>query len=127
MPWKKACKAKTMEEKGLREKSGEQNSGDTLFDFMQSLIRLRLHEELLRRGDFRTVYTQKKGGFYIYERYSDTERIRVMINRNEEPMDVAAFLAESGSGQSEILLVHGLLGSKLDGYGYVIMKGRVEE
>ena len=127
MPWKKACKAKTMEEKGLREKSGEQNSGDTLFGFMQSLIRLRLHEELLRRGDFRTVYTQKKGGFYIYERYSATERIRVMINRNEEPMDVAAFLAGPGSGQSEILLVHGLLGSKLDGYGYAIIKSRVEE
>lgn len=73
------------------------------------------------------VYTQEKGGLYIYERYSATERIRVMINRNEEPMDVAAFLAEPGSGQSEILLVHGLLGSKLDSYGYVIIKGRVEE
>ena len=127
MPWKKACKAKAIEEKELREKSFEQNSPDALFTFMRSLIQLRRKEELLRRGDFRTVYTQEKGGLYIYERYSATERIRVMINRNEEPMDVAVFLAEPGSGQSEILLVHGLLGSKLDGYGYVIIKGRVEE
>ena len=127
MPWKQACKAKATEEKELREKSFEQNSPDSLFTFMRSLIQLRRKEELLRRGDFRTVYTQEKGGLYIYERYSATERIRVMINRNEEPMDVAAFLAEPGSGQSEILLVHGLLGSKLDGYGYVIIKGRVEE
>ncbi len=127
MPWKQACKAKAIEEKELREKSFEQNSPDSLFTFMRSLIQLRRKEELLRRGDFRTVYTQEKGGLYIYERYSATERIRVMINRNEEPMDVAAFLAEPGSGQSEILLVHGLMGSKLDGYGYVIIKGRVEE
>ena len=127
MPWKQACKAKAIEEKELREKSFEQNSPDSLFTFMRSLIQLRRKEELLRRGDFRMVYTQEKGGLYIYERYSATERIRVMINRNEEPMDVAAFLAEPGSGQSEILLVHGLLGSKLDSYGYVIIKGRVEE
>ena len=39
----------------------------------------------------------------------------------------AGFLAEPDSGQSEILLVHGLMGSKLDGYGYAIIKGRVEE
>lgn len=127
MPWKQAYKAKATEEKELREKSFEQNSPDSLFTFMRSLIQLRRKEELLRRGDFRTVYTQEKGGLYIYERYSATERIRVMINRNEEPMDVAVFLAEPGSGQSEILLVHGLLGSKLDGYGYVMIKGRVEE
>ena len=94
---------------------------------MRRLIQLRRKEELLRRGEFRTVYTQEKGGLYIYERYSATERIRVMINRNEAPMDVAAFLAEPGSGQSEILLVHGLMGSKLDGYGYAIIKSRVEE
>ena len=109
MPWNKV-------------KAYKENESDSLYVFMQNLIYLRRSENVLRRGEFRTVYTQKNGGLYIYERYSTQERIRVIINRNKESVGIGAFLIKSGNGQSEILAEHGLIGCKLEGYGYILIK-----
>jgi hypothetical protein len=35
---------------------------------------------------------------------------------------IGAFLIKSGNGQSEILAEHGLIGCKLEGYGYILVK-----
>ena len=53
---------------------------------------------------------------------STQERIRVIINRNQESVGIGAFLIKSGNGQSEILAEHGLIGCKLEGYGYILVK-----
>ena len=109
MPWNKV-------------KAYKENESDSLYVFMRNLIYLRRSENVLRRGEFRTVYTQKNGGLYIYERYSTQERIRVIINRNQESVGIGAFLIKSGNGQSEILAEHGRIGCKLEGYGYILVK-----
>lgn len=90
---------------------------DDLFLFFKQLIQLRMQEDILRRGKYRTIFAAKESGLYVYERYLKDARIRILLNMDNQPCDIEN-LVEKG----EILLMKGQKNLELEPRGYLIMK-----
>lgn len=88
-----------------------------MFDFYQRAIALRKEHEALRRGEFRTLHAGKGNGLYVFERYTEKERIIIGLNAGEVEADW-----NNIEGNSDILWQSGFNGNKLFGYGYAVMK-----
>ncbi|MBR1692039.1 MAG: glycoside hydrolase family 13 protein [Lachnospiraceae bacterium] len=97
-------------------------SSDSLFTFFKEVISLRKNEELLRRGNFRTVRAKRGSRVFQYERYRNAQRIRIVINMEEQEFSLSE---ESVCGQ--ILLEKGRTGRKLAPLGYVVSKSCTAE
>lgn len=92
---------------------------DELFCFFKELIALRKRETVLRRGRFRTLQAQKGNRLYIFERYTEQENIRVIINMDDNSNEIP----EEWIKGTE-LLVHGLNNGCVESKGYAIIKKR---
>ena len=92
---------------------------DELFYLYQRAIELRKRELILKRGEYRTVTAERGSRLYGYERYLGSERIRIFLNMEEH---AAELLPEWLEG--EILWQEGLTENRLQGRGFVIIKGR---
>lgn len=60
-----------------------------LFLFFKKVIRLRMEQPALRRGDYRTLCAQKGSRLYVFERTYQGDVIRVLIQMGEESADVS--------------------------------------
>lgn len=92
---------------------------DKLFYLYQRAIELRKRELILKRGEYRTVTAEKGSRLYGYERYLGSEGIRIFLNMEKR---AAELLPEWLEG--EILWQEGLTENRLQGRGFVIIKGR---
>ena len=92
---------------------------DELFYLYQRAIGLRKRELILKRGEYRTITAEEGSRLYGYERYLGSERIRIFLNMEEH---AAELLPEWLEG--EILWQEGLTENRLQGRGFVIIKGR---
>lgn len=90
---------------------------DELFAYFQSLISLRKRESVLRKGNYRCVQAERGSRLYIYDRYLEEERIRVMLNMEDETKIIPDSLLNG-----EILLEESFHGKELNGKGYLIIK-----
>lgn len=92
---------------------------DELFYLYQRAIELRKRELILKRGEYRTITAEEGSRLYGYERYLGSEGIRIFLNMEEH---AAELLPEWLEG--EILWQEGLTENRLQGRGFVIIKGR---
>ncbi len=92
---------------------------DELFYLYQRAIGLRKRELILKRGEYRTVTAEKGSRLYGYERYLGSERIRIFLNMEEHAAELRPEWLEG-----EILWQEGLTENRLQGRGFVIIKGR---
>ena len=92
---------------------------DELFYLYQRAIELRKRELILKRGEYRTITAKEGSRLYGYERYLGSERIRIFLNMEEH---AAELLPEWLEG--EILWQEELTENRLQGRGFVIIKGR---
>ena len=92
---------------------------DELFYLYQRAIELRKRELILKRGEYRTVTAEKGSRLYGYERYLGSERIRIFLNMEEHAAELRPEWLEG-----EILWQEGLTENRLQGRGFVIIKGR---
>lgn len=92
---------------------------DELFYLYQRAIELRKRELILKRGEYRTITAKEGSRLYGYERYLGSEGIRIFLNMEER---AAELLPEWLEG--EILWQEGLTENRLQGRGFVIIKGR---
>lgn len=90
---------------------------DSLFSFFQKIIKIRKEEEVLRSGRFRTILAPEGSQIYIYERYSEYETIRVILNMSNESQRVSEYITDRN-----ILLESGLTEDTIAGKGYAILK-----
>ena len=90
---------------------------DSLYDFFRKVISLREAEELLRRGDFRTVLAERESRVFKYERFSDAKSIRIVINMEEGDI----LLSEEDLSDT-ILLEKGRDDLQLAPFGYLVSK-----
>ena len=92
---------------------------DKLFGLYQRAIELRKRELILKRGEYRTITAEEGSRLYGYERYLGSEGIRIFLNMEKR---AAELLPEWLEG--EILWQEGLTENRLQGRGFVIIKGR---
>ena len=92
---------------------------DELFYLYQGAIGLRKRELILKRGEYRTVTAEEGSRLYGYERYLGSERIRIFLNMEERAVELLPEWLEG-----EILWQEGLTENRLQGRGFVIIKGR---
>ena len=92
---------------------------DELFYLYQRAIELRKRELTLKRGEYRTVTAEEGSRLYGYERYLGSERIRIFLNMEERAVELLPEWLEG-----EILWQEGLTENRLQGRGFVIIKGR---
>lgn len=79
--------------------SDEADFDQAIFGFYQAAVSLRRETQALRRGEFRITHT--KDQFLAFERQFGTERILVLINRSEEPVQLALSGSRTNLGQTE--------------------------
>jgi glycosidase len=60
-----------------------------LFQYYQSLIRIRNEHEALRRGDFKTILADDARQVFGFERSMEGSRVIVLINTSGEHQDVS--------------------------------------
>lgn len=63
-----------------------------LFQYYQSLIRIRNENEALRRGDLRTLLTDDVRNVFVFERITKESQFIVLINKSEKQQDVRVTL-----------------------------------
>lgn len=90
---------------------------DELFPFFQKLIGIRKQEEALRSGKYRTLRADRGSRLYAYERYWKEERIRVIMNMDEQSCTLPGDWLEG-----DFLLSEGLERVTLAEKGYVVIK-----
>lgn len=83
----------------------------------KKLILLRKNEDLLRRGDYRTISAQKGSKLYVFERYNGDKSIRIFINMGDKAVSIKDFM----EGFCE-LETQGLQESILNPKGFAILK-----
>ncbi len=90
---------------------------NALHSFYKKLISLRNIEELLRRGNYRTIKAEKGSRLYVYERYRGNQSIRIFLNMEEKAVDISEMVQ-----QFEILYEEGLHQNILDRKSFAMMK-----
>lgn len=81
--------------------------------FFKTLLTIRDQYDVLSLGDFKSVYSEVLGGLFIYDRYDQHTKIRVILNRNSEKREFLSF--------GKILFSSGYDGKIIDPYGYAIV------
>jgi cyclomaltodextrinase / maltogenic alpha-amylase / neopullulanase len=81
--------------------------------FYHELLSLRQKHEVLSLGDFKTIYAESSGGLYIFDRYNDHEKIRIILNRNNEKREVLSF--------GKVLFSNGYDGRFINPYSFAIV------
>lgn len=87
------------------------------FRFYQKAINLRKEHREIRYGDYRTLYAEKNGTLYVFERYTRDESIIVILNAGDQKRKTP-FL----DGTQKILWQKGLEEDSLDRFGFAIIK-----
>jgi cyclomaltodextrinase len=88
-----------------------------MYGFYQRAIALRREQEVLRRGEYRTLHAPRSECLYIFERYIGKESIIIALNAGA--MEAACELPMT---EYELLWEAGYAASRLSGYGYLIAK-----
>ncbi|AZR72218.1 alpha-glycosidase [Anoxybacter fermentans] len=74
----------------------EEEQDLNLFNHYRKLIQIRRKYEALRKGEFRTIYKDEATGIYIFERYTENERVLVIINNGLKEEEVKIDLKSLG-------------------------------
>ena len=93
------------------------NDDSNLFSFFQRLIMFRKKEEVLRRGDYRTVCAEEGSRLYVYERFTGEDCLRIIINMEKKSVDIGAWLKNAS-----VVLQEGCTGTKLNAKSFVILR-----
>lgn len=100
------------------------DEGSSLFLLYQSGIALRKKEQVLRKGEYRTLLAEQGSRLYGYERYlktenGTTERIGIFLNMEEQDVKIPNEMLEG-----EILWQEGLEEGCLAAKGFAMIKKR---
>ncbi len=90
---------------------------DELSDFFKRMIHLRMQEEVLRSGEYRTTKAAKKEFVYGYERSDENTVIQVLMNLGSKP-----YLLTANELEGAVLDSANLNGNELNENGYIIRK-----
>ena len=102
-----------VEEKDYRSPMPWEADETSLTVFYRQAAGLRRAERTLRRGRYKTVVAEDGGGFYLFSRYDDTDRILIAMNRGETEKPVAA---------RNILWQSGFENGILKPYGFIVYR-----
>ncbi|MBU1019954.1 MAG: glycoside hydrolase family 13 protein [Firmicutes bacterium] len=106
---------------GLKEEDYRQKmrfeSKHNLIKIIQSFTSLRNSNLALQLGDYRTVYTQEDGGFFVFKRFNEEEEIIIFLNVNEYEVTV-----EKEFNDCIVLIHKGYLNNTIQPYGYLVVK-----
>ncbi len=73
---------------GLERPTDTVEVDEELFQFYKSVIRLRKENESLRRGKYRTVLIDDDRSLFAFERFTNSETIRVVFNTSDNSQNV---------------------------------------
>ena len=87
------------------------------YSFYQKLISLRKQEDVLRRGDYRTISAERGSRVYVFERFLEDERMRVILNMEDKNVEISKY-----AQNMQVVLAEGLNKNVLDAKGFVFLK-----
>jgi len=73
---------------GLERPTDTVEINEELFQFYKSIIKLRKEHESLRRGKYRTVLIDDDRSLFVFERWTDNEKIRAIFNMSENTQEI---------------------------------------
>jgi len=73
---------------GLKRSNDTVGVDKELFKFYQSVIKLRKEHESLRRGKYKTVFIDDEKYIFVFERWINSETIRVVFNTSDSSQKV---------------------------------------